>query len=156
MEEKEEKAIYKIFNEIKDDSRISVWHTTHVGAHRFSANLVMLPEGMYYGRVDYNNIDELISSHLNQEIYLNCFRGRTCYTQTSQVSDYFLRDKINKKGIYDIAWEFERDRDSYTSVEFHVESENLTYSVNSMVLNNALDIPASKGRPTKGVVYLLI
>ncbi|MGH3166589.1 MAG: sucrase ferredoxin [Trebonia sp.] len=29
-----------------------VWETTHVGGHRFAANLVILPHGLYYGPVD--------------------------------------------------------------------------------------------------------
>src|SRR5208282_2115670 len=28
-----------------------VWETTHVGGHRFAANLVILPYGLYYGPV---------------------------------------------------------------------------------------------------------
>jgi hypothetical protein len=28
-----------------------VWETTHVGGHRFAANLVILPHGLYYGPV---------------------------------------------------------------------------------------------------------
>ncbi len=135
----------KVYNEIKDEESFSVWNSTHVGAHRFATNLVMLPEGIYYGRVDLNNIKNLLSSHMNYEIYLDCFRGRSCYSQVSQVSDYFLRKQINKTGIYDIRWEFEKDRDMYTSVEFGVDSEGLVYSVNSIVLNDALKIFTSCG-----------
>ncbi len=134
-----------VYNSIKDNKNISAWNSTHVGAHRFSANLVTLPEGIYYGRVNPENVNSLIGSHLKEEIYLDCFRGRSCYSQTSQVSDYFLREKIKDLGIYDIEWEYEKDRDVYTSVEFRVESKGLVYSVNSIVLNDAVKVLPSCG-----------
>ena len=140
----EDAAAY-YFRKINENKEISVWNTTHVGAHRFSANVVMLPEGIYYGRVNPENVNHVIESHLKGQVYLDCFRGRSCFSQISQVSDYFLRGKIAKLGIYDIKWEFEKDRDVYTAVEFGVESEGLVYSVNSVVLNDAIKVLPSCG-----------
>ncbi|MGI9553879.1 MAG: sucrase ferredoxin [Thermodesulfobacteriota bacterium] len=79
----------QVYNELKLIDELTVWKTTHVGSHRFSANMVMLPEGVYYGRVSPGNLGEIIKSHLKDEIYLDCFRGRCCYSQPSQVSDFF-------------------------------------------------------------------
>ena len=69
-----------VFREISARRGISAWRTTHVGAHRFAANLVMLPEGIYYGRVTPENLDEVLSSHLRGEIFLDCYRGRSCFS----------------------------------------------------------------------------
>lgn len=134
-----------VFREISAKGGISAWRTTHVGAHRFAANLVMLPEGVYYGRVTPQNLDEVISSHLRGEIFLDCYRGRSCFSQTSQVSDYFLRKETGRLGIYDIRWEFEKDRAEYTAVEFGVEGESTVYSVNTVVMNQVLKIRTSCG-----------
>ncbi|MGI9553989.1 MAG: sucrase ferredoxin [Thermodesulfobacteriota bacterium] len=133
----------QVYNEIQKNSDIKVWRTTHVGSHRFSANLVMLPQGIYYGRVNTENVEEIIKSHLNNKIYLDCFRGRCCYSQSSQVADFFLRKELKKYGIFDIRWESEKDRDAYAAVEFKIESENVGFSVNSVVLNDAIKIKAS-------------
>ncbi|MGI9533688.1 MAG: sucrase ferredoxin [Thermodesulfobacteriota bacterium] len=133
----------QVYNEIQNNSKIKVWRTTHVGSHRFSANLVMLPQGIYYGRVNTENVGEIINSHLNNEIYLDCFRGRCCYSQPSQVSDFFLRRELKKYGIFDIRREFEKDRDIYIAVEFKIENEDLGYSINSVVFNDAISIKAS-------------
>lgn len=134
-----------VFREISARRGISAWRTTHVGAHRFAANLVMLPEGIYYGRVTPENLDEVLSSHLRGEIFLDCYRGRSCFSQTSQVSDYFLRKETGRLGIYDIRWEFEKDRAEYTAVEFGVEGESTVYSVNTVVMNQSLKIRTSCG-----------
>jgi len=132
-----------VYKEIQKNRDLTVWKSTHVGAHRFSANMVMLPEGIYYGRVGNENGRDIIESHLKGEIRLDNFRGRCCYSQPSQVSDYFLRKQIDKYGIYEIRWEFEKDRDDYIAVEFKLENENLGYSVNSIVFNHAISIKAS-------------
>lgn len=132
-----------VYKELLKKEGISAWRTTHVGAHRFAANIVMFPEGIYYGRVNGENLDDVVSSHLRGEIFLDCYRGRSCYSQTSQVSDYFLRREIEKLGIYDIRWEFEKDNEDYTAVEFGVEGETTVYSINTVVMNSGVKLRTS-------------
>jgi len=136
-----------VYKELIQKEGIYPWRTTHVGAHRFAANLVMLPEGIYYGRVTTENFNDIVSSHLRGEIFLDCYRGRSCFSQTSQVSDYFLRKEIQKLGIYDIRWEFEKDREDYTAVEFGIKGETTIYSVNTVVMNQAIKLKTSCEEP---------
>ena len=132
-----------IYENLLEHNDITSWRTTHVGAHRFSANIVMLPEGIYYGRVNEDNFEELLKSHRSNNIYLDCYRGRSCFTQPSQVSDYFLRQQRNIFGIYDIEWEYEKDNDAYISVEFKVAEEGLVCRVSAIALNNAIKLQTS-------------
>ncbi len=137
-----------VFSELEKNSNLSVWKSTHVGSHRFSANMVMLPEGIYYGRVSPENVSDIVDTHLKGEIALDNFRGRCCFRQAAQVSDYFLRKQLGEnglhvKGIYEIEWVYEKDRYEYTSVEFLVEKFNLVYSVNTMVMNSAIKVRTS-------------
>lgn len=132
-----------VYKELLKKEGISAWRTSHVGGHRFAANLVMLPEGIYYGRVNGGNLDDVISSHLRGEIFLDCYRGRSCFSQTSQVSDYFLRKEIEKLGIYDIKWEFEKDNEDYTAVEFGVEGETTVYAIGTVVMNHSVKLRTS-------------
>ncbi len=133
----------EIYRELSGKEGVSAWRTTHVGGHRFAANLVMLPEGIYYGRVNGENLGDVVSSHLRGEIFLDCYRGRSCFSQTSQVSDYFMRKETGKLGIYDIRWEFEKDREDYTAVEYGVEGETTVYSINTVVMNNGVKLQTS-------------
>ena len=132
-----------VYKELLKKEGVSAWRTTHVGGHRFAANLVMLPEGICYGRVNSENLDDVVSSHLRGEIFLDCYRGRSCYSQTSQVSDYFLRREIEKLGIYDIRWEFEKDNEDYTAVEFGVEGETTVYAIGTVVMNHSVKLRTS-------------
>ena len=134
-----------IYEQLKEVKELTVWKSTHVGSHRFSANVVLLPEGIYYGRVGTDNLGEIVETHLRGEIYLDCFRGRSCYSQPSQVCDFFLRRELKKYGIFDIRWEYEKDRDLQIAVEFKIEGENIGYSVNAIVFNNAFRIKTSCG-----------
>lgn len=141
-----------VYKELLKKEGISAWRTTHVGAHRFAANVVMLPEGIYYGRVNGENLGDIVSSHLRGEIFLDCYRGRSCFSQTSQVSDYFLRKEMGKFGIYDIRWKFEKDQEDYTSVEFGVEGETAVYGINTVVMNDGVRLQTSCDSPeVKGI-----
>ncbi|MDE0291463.1 MAG: hypothetical protein OXK19_02965 [Candidatus Dadabacteria bacterium] len=137
----------EVYRELLKKEGISAWRTSHVGGHRFAANMIMLPEGIYYGRVNGGNLDDVVSSHLRGEIFLDCFRGRSCYSQTSQVSDYFLRKEIEKLGIYDIRWQFEKDQEDYTSVEFGVEGDTTVYGINTVVMNHGARLRTSCDSP---------
>ena len=130
----------RIYKELLKKEGISAWRTSHVGGHRFAGNLVMLPEGIYYGRIDGENLDDVLSSHLRGEIFLDCYRGRSCFSRTSQVSDYFLRKEIQKFGIYDIKWEFEKDNEDYTAVEFGVKGETTIYAIATVVMNDSVKL----------------
>ncbi len=132
-----------VYKELLKKEGLSAWRTTHVGAHRFAANIVMFPEGIYYGRVNTENLEDVVSSHLRGEIFLDCYRGRSCFSQTSQVSDYFLRREIEKLGIYDIRWEYEKDNEDYTAVEFGVEGETTVYAIGTVVMNHSVKLRTS-------------
>lgn len=134
-----------VYNKLGTERQIEAWRTSHVGGHRFSANVLMLPEGIYYGRVNESNISDILHAHLRNEIAIGNFRGRSCYSPTSQVCDYFLRDRLKKFGIYDIRWEYEKDRDYNVSVEFRIEGEDTGYSVNAVVMYDSMSLPASCG-----------
>jgi hypothetical protein len=53
-----------------------VWETTHVGGHRFAANLVILPHGLYYGPVDSPAAHDAIDAYQRGEITTHRYRGR--------------------------------------------------------------------------------
>jgi hypothetical protein len=71
-----------------------VWQSSHVGGDRFAANVVCLPHGIYYGRVDKDRAAAAIVSACNDgEIYLEAYRGRSCYNFVVQAAEYFIRQQ---------------------------------------------------------------
>lgn len=75
----------------KQENGSSIWQCTHVGGHRFAANLLCLPHGIYYGRVREYDVGGLIGDYKNGHINLKKYRGRSCYSPDAQAAEYFLR-----------------------------------------------------------------
>jgi hypothetical protein len=69
----------------------NVWQCSHVGGHRFAANVVCFPHSIFYGRVGLENIDELIGSYLEENYLPSKARGRTCLEGPAQAAEIFLR-----------------------------------------------------------------
>jgi hypothetical protein len=80
-------------------SPANVWESSHVGGHRFAANLIVLPQGILYGRVDPEGAAAIVSDANREQLYLPRLRGRLSYHQPEQAADYFLRLETQDMGI---------------------------------------------------------
>ena len=68
------------------------WQTTHVGGHRFAANVVLLPEGICYGRVTAATAAELLERHRAGQLGdMSLARGRSQYSAPEQAAELELR-----------------------------------------------------------------
>jgi hypothetical protein len=76
-----------------------VWQSTHVGGDRFAGNLVCLPQGLYFGRVDAGDVWALLDEYLAGRIYLPNYRGRSCYPFPVQAAEHAVREA---RGLTDI------------------------------------------------------
>ena len=54
-----------------------VWECSHVGGDRFAANVVVAPDGVYYGNLDAESSVTTIEEHLAGRIYAEYLRGYT-------------------------------------------------------------------------------
>jgi hypothetical protein len=92
-----------------------VWQSTHVGGDRFAGNVVVLPEGLYFGRVGEADLDPLLDSYFDGRIYLDLYRGRSAYTFAVQAAERAVREAEVLTGIDDVSLErVERRRDGWT------------------------------------------
>jgi hypothetical protein len=64
-----------------------VWESTHVGGHRFAANLVILPHGLYYGPVDAATARGAIGAYARGVITARGYRGRAGQPVEAQEAD---------------------------------------------------------------------
>lgn len=79
-----------------------VWQTTHIGGDRFAGNVVILPEGLYYGRVRPEEAWTVLDEHLERRIYLERFRGRSTEPFAVQAAELALRERAELTGIDDV------------------------------------------------------
>lgn len=62
------------------------WECSHVGGDRFAANLVVAPDGVYYGEVDPDQAIAVIEDQLADRIRPEHLRGYTTLTPPQQVA----------------------------------------------------------------------
>ena len=79
-----------------------VWQVSHIGGDRFAGNLVCLPEGLYYGRVDRETAGPVLDEHLARRILIPSYRGRSIYSFAVQAAERALREQTGLVGIDDL------------------------------------------------------
>jgi hypothetical protein len=75
---------------------------SHVGGDRFAANLVVLPEGLYFGRVGREGVAPLLSAYRTGRIELASYRGRSCHPFAVQAAEGHVRRTTGLAGIDDV------------------------------------------------------
>ena len=71
-----------------------VWECSHIGGDRFAANLVILPEGLYFGRCDTAAAGRVIEDYQRGAIELDSYRGRSVLGFYEQAAEYFVRREL--------------------------------------------------------------
>jgi hypothetical protein len=79
-----------------------VWQSTHIGGDRFAGNVVVLPEGLYFGRVRDEDVDPILDGYFDRRIDLERYRGRSAYTFVVQAADRAVREEEGLTGIDDV------------------------------------------------------
>jgi hypothetical protein len=73
-----------------------IWESSHVGGDRFAANLVSLPDGVYYGRVQPDDAADLVAAHRAGTIDLGHYRGRSHLPPLVQAADLYARQHLGE------------------------------------------------------------
>ena len=92
-------SFYQALMEVDGEN---VFQTTHLGGHRFAANVLWLPYGVYYGRLKPDQASELLDRAERQEILLSNLRGRVDLTKPAQAADKYLRQQDDWAGVHDL------------------------------------------------------
>lgn len=79
-----------------------VWESSHFGGDRFAGNVVCLPDGVFYGRVDPRQAAELVHRHDEGRLLLEAWRGRSSSPFGAQAAEYFLRHRLGLDGLRDV------------------------------------------------------
>jgi hypothetical protein len=93
-----------LYDELRKDAEPDwVWQSTHVGGDRFAGNLVCLPEGLYFGRVEPADVSPLLDQYLAGRIDLEHYRGRSCYPFAAQAAEQRVRAETGLTGVDDVS-----------------------------------------------------
>ena len=106
-----------------------VWQSSHIGGDRFAGNLVCLPEGLYYGRVDRATAGAALDAHLAGRILLDHYRGRSIYPFPVQAAERWIREQTGLDGIGELALERSQRRNDSWHVSFAAAGTSHTVRV---------------------------
>jgi hypothetical protein len=70
------------------------WECSHIGGDRFAANLVVLPDGLYFGRVAPADVAPLTEGLREGRVLLSRYRGRSWYDRASQFAEISARRRF--------------------------------------------------------------
>ena len=78
------------------------WECTHVGGDRFAANLVVLPEGLYVGRVEADEVVRVVDELAAGALPPGLVRGRSSLSLPVQAAQAFARESSGRWGADDL------------------------------------------------------
>ena len=86
-----------------------VWECSHIGGDRFAANVVLLPNGCYFGRVTLQDLDGFLAELDAGRLPLAHYRGRSALPPPAQAVEIAVRAETGERGIDALAgWRRER------------------------------------------------
>jgi len=139
-----EKGLELFYHLSKKEKYFKVWQTTHLGGHRFAANILILPGGIYYGRINRDNYKKIKNSYINNKLEIDLLRGRCFYHPDVQAAEYYLRSELNYSylnNLYLISKS--TTEDGTIDVRFKNEDSNKVFELTIEKNDKALQLLAS-------------
>lgn len=81
----------------------ATWECSHVGGDRFAGNLVVLPDGVYYGLLDPGSALDTVRAHLSGQVLLPHLRGMSSVAPPAQVAIAAVHERHGPLGARDVA-----------------------------------------------------
>ena len=72
------------------------WEVSHIGGDRFAGNLLVLPHGLYYGRLDPVAALSVAGHHAAGNLELDHLRGRSGFPMAVQAAEIALRRELGE------------------------------------------------------------
>lgn len=78
------------------------WEVSHLGGDRFAGNLLVLPRGDYFGRLEPEDAEPLATGYEAGALDLTHHRGRSIQARLVQAAEHFLREQEGLTGFDDV------------------------------------------------------
>ena len=75
------------------------WEVSHLGGDRFAGNVLVLPWGLYYGRIDVSNAAALVTATAAGSVVPEFYRGRSAFAPAAQAAQSHARARSGQLGI---------------------------------------------------------
>ena len=129
------RPLYDAIGEQVDDGW--AWQSSHIGGDRFAGNLVVLADGVYYGRVEPAEAWPVVEAALGRRVHLPLYRGRSCYGFAAQAAEIAVREATALLGLDEVVLRSIAGDDEHWRAE--VTAAGTAYEV---------DVHVEEGAPT--------
>jgi len=79
-----------------------VWEVTHLGGHRFSPTMLVLPYGYAYGRLTGTTAKEVLAATAAGHMVPEWSRGRSCWERPGQAAEQAVRLLAGETGVEEL------------------------------------------------------
>ncbi|MBD0370123.1 MAG: hypothetical protein ICV60_04760 [Pyrinomonadaceae bacterium] len=93
---------FPLYKSLREERDGLVWQSSHVGGDRFAANLLCFPHGLFYAHMTEESARTVVARYEGQQIVLDKFRGRACYSYPVQAAEFFIRRETGRTGINEL------------------------------------------------------
>lgn len=80
------------------------WEVSHIGGDRYAGNMLVLPDGLYYGRLEPEAALAVAAEHARGHLELDHLRGRTAYPMAVQAAEVALRRHLGETRRDAVRW----------------------------------------------------
>ena len=82
-----------VYTALREQLGDRVWQVSHLGGHRFAPNVLCLPQGGMYGRVQPDSVAEFIRLVEASSLDFEHLRGQSWYAKPIQAAEIFLQEQ---------------------------------------------------------------
>lgn len=120
------RPLYRAMSQLRPEQ---TWEVSHIGGDRFAGNILVLPRGDYFGRVEPDDAANLVAEYEAGRLDLSHHRGRSIHPRLLQAAEHFLRESMGLTGLDDLTVvDYRRSAHDHAEVVFRVP-EGIDYRV---------------------------
>lgn len=149
------RPLFRAMSKLRPDQ---TWETSHIGGDRFAGNLVVLPRGDYFGRLEPDDAGILVDEYEAQRLDLAHHRGRSIQPRMVQAAEQYLRESESLTGFDDLKLvDYTRSDPHHAEVVFR-SSKNIDHRVRIAArdLPQPVFLTCRAGEPGQPVAYDLL
>lgn len=131
------------------------WEVSHIGGDRFAPNVLVLPQGQYYGRVGLAHAPDLARAVTNGRVWLPGYRGRSIHPFRVQAAEAALRRarRVDGTDAVRVTGWHEEDGSALLRVQLTAEGRHWRVDVETTPQEQAWALTCQAPRPASPPVH---
>ena len=131
------------------------WEVSHIGGDRFAPNVLVLPHGLYYGRLLPAEAAGFVEAHRGGRLDLEHLRGRSSYPFAVQAAEIHLRRRLDHHAVEPMPLVSRGREGEVTTAVFEVDGRRWTVRVRT-TRSEPSRLTCRSISPSAGLTHILL